>query len=137
MTDDETQIHTTCTAFGRAMQAMDLAALENLWDDGYEHLVYQPEEYAQACSTWEEIVAYWSYIPTVIDRITEWRELGADIAVIGDAAIVYWTCRTGFRFKDSDETLEGDIRFTLGLRRTADGWRLIHCHESRRLVVEA
>ncbi|WP_111510094.1 YybH family protein [Mycobacterium kyogaense] len=135
MTDDESAIRTVCEAFGRAMQAMDIGALENLWDSSYGHLIYQPEEYPTACTTWDEIVAYWNYIPGVIDRIVEWREIGADVALLGDAALVYWTCLTAFEFKDSEDQLAGEIRFSLGLRRTASGWRLIHCHESRQLIV--
>lgn len=136
MTDEERAIRAACTAFGRAMQAMDLEALKNLWDDGYEHLVYQPEEYDTACTTWDAIVAYWVYIPGVVDEIVEWREVSADVAVIGEAALVYWRCHTAFDFKDSDESLAGDVRFSLGLRRTSAGWRFIHCHESRQLVVD-
>jgi ketosteroid isomerase-like protein len=134
MTDDETAVRAACTTFGQAMQAMDLEALKGLWDDGYEHLVYQPEEYEAACMTWDAIVDYWRYIPGVIGRILEWREISSDVAVLGDAALVYSRWHTAFEFKDSDESLAGDVRISAALRRTDDGWRFIQLHESRQLV---
>lgn len=135
MTEDETSIRAVCEAFGHAMQAGDLTAMQGLWDLGFEHLVYQPEEYERACRSWDEIVAYLKYIPGVVESIPEWREVESDVAVLGDAAIVYSLVMTSFQLKDVDEPLEGEVRFTFGLRRTPEGWRFMHCHESRRLGV--
>jgi ketosteroid isomerase-like protein len=118
------------------MKSMDFAAMEGLWDREYGHLVYQPEEHGRACRSWEQIVAYWSYIPGVVASITEWREIESDVAVVGDAAIVYALFATSFQLKDVEEPLAGEVRFTFGLRRTPAGWRFIHCHESRQLVVD-
>lgn len=133
MTDDETAVHAACTAFAQAMQAMDLEAMKDLWDDGYEHLVYQPEEYEVAFMTWDAIVDYWRRIPGVVGRI-EGREISSDVAVLGDVALVYWRGHTTFEFKDSGESLAGDSRLSAALRRTDGGWRFIHWHESRQLV---
>lgn len=136
MTADETNVRAACDAFGRAMQAMDFAALDALWDRDYEHFVYQPEEFERPCRNWDEFMSYLAYIPGAVESVLEWREIDTDVAVIGDAAIVYTLVRIGFKFKGVEEPLEGDVRFTLGLRRTADGWRLFHCHESRQLVLD-
>jgi ketosteroid isomerase-like protein len=116
MTEDENSIREMCQAYGEAMRAMDLAAIQRLWDSSFEHLVYQPEEYAQACRTWEEIVAYWSNIPTVLDGILEWREVEADVAVLGDVALVFAVVATSFQIKGVDEPLDGEARYTYGLR---------------------
>lgn len=134
--EDDMSIRAVCSAFGEAMQAMDVAAMQSLWDCDYEHLVYQPEEYERACRSMDEIVAYWEYIPGAVESIIEWREIESDVAVVGDAAIVYSLLRTSFQLKDGGDPLAGDVRFTFGLRRTAEGWRFIHCHESRQLVVD-
>ena len=69
MTEDETRIRAACRAFGEAMQAMDTEAVRRLWDAGYEHLVYQPEEYERACRSWDEIVAYLDHVPGVVDTL--------------------------------------------------------------------
>jgi len=134
VTDDEAAVRAACTAFGKAMQAMDLEALKDLWDDGYEHLVYQPEEYEVACMTWDAIVDYWRHIPGVVSRI-EWREISSDVAVLGDAALVYSRVHTTLELKDSGQSLAGDVRLSAVLRRTDSGWRFIQLHESRQLVV--
>lgn len=132
----EEQVRELCRAYGTAMQAMDLEGLERLWDAGFEHLVYQPEEYAQALRSWDEIRAYWRGIPDVVERFTEWREIETDVAVIGDVALVYSRLATAFRITGVDEPLAGEVRFSYGLRRTSDGWRFVHAHESRQLVVD-
>jgi ketosteroid isomerase-like protein len=136
MTDDEKQIAAACEAFGEAMREMEYGRMDELWDSGYDHLIYQPEEYELPCRGWEEIVAYWSYIPGALDSIPEWRTLDSDIAAIGDAALVFTRVANSFKLKGVEEPLAGEVRFTLGLRRTSAGWRLVHCHESRRLVVD-
>lgn len=135
MHQDDRTIRSAVTAFAEAMKAMDQVALEALWDREHEHLVYQPEEYERPCRTWEQIVEYWSYIPGAVSEIAEWRGLDLDVAVLGDAALVYAAFRTVFVLRESGESLEGDVRFTFGLHRVGDTWRFIHCHESRQLVV--
>jgi ketosteroid isomerase-like protein len=132
-TDDERAVRAAYTAFGQAMQAMDLEALKALWDDGYEHLVYQPEEYEAACTTWDAIVDYWRRIPGVVSRF-EGREISSDVAVLGDVALVYGRGHTTLELK-SGESLAGDSRLSAALRRTDGGWRFIHWHESRQLAV--
>lgn len=137
MTAEETNVRAALEAFDQALQAMDFDALEALWDGRCEHFVYQPEEFARPCRSWDEFVAYLNYIPGVVERVREWRELETDVAVLGDAAIVYRIVHISFEFKGVEEPLEGDVRFTFGLRRTTEGWRFIHCHESRQLVLDA
>lgn len=136
MTEDEKSVSAACEAFGAAMKALDFAAMLRLWDRDYEHLVYQPEEYERACRNWDAIVAYFEYIPGAVESIPGWRDLESDVAVVGDAAIVYSMVMTSFKLKGVEQPLEGEVRFTFGLRRTPEGWRFIHCHESRQLVVE-
>lgn len=133
---DEDAVRAVCRAYGEAMRAMDLEGLERQWDAGFEHLVYQPEEHARALRSWDEIQAYWRGIPDVVEAFTEWREIATDVAVIGDVALVYALLATAFRIAGVDEPLAGEVRFTYGLRRTPGGWRLIHAHESRQLVVD-
>lgn len=136
MAEDEMDVRATCEAFGRAMQAMDFDALDDLWDRENPNFVYQPEEYERPCRNWEEFQAYLSYIPGAVESVLEWREIESDVAIIGDAAIVYSVVHLSFDFKGVDEPLEGDARFTFGLRRVAGRWRLFHCHESRQTALD-
>jgi len=133
MTDDETAVRAASIAFAQAMQAMDLKAMKDLWDNGYEHLVYQPEEVELPFTTWDAIVDYWRRLPEFVSRI-EGREYSSDVAVLGDVALVYWRGHTTVEFRHSSESLAGDSRLSAALRRTDGGWRFIHWHESRQLV---
>jgi ketosteroid isomerase-like protein len=133
MTDDETAVRAASTAFAQATQAMDLQAQKALWDDGYEHLLYQPEEVEVPFTTWDAIVDYWRSIPGFVSRI-EGREISSEVAVLGDVALVYWRGHTTVEFKNSSELLAGDSRLSAALHRTDRGWRFIHWHESRQLV---
>ncbi|MBS1878890.1 MAG: nuclear transport factor 2 family protein [Actinobacteria bacterium] len=132
---DETDVRAVCEAFGRAMQEMDFGAIEALWDRDNEHFVYQPEEFERPCRGWDEFRSYLDYIPDVVTSV-RWDDVESDVAVLGDAAIVYAQVRLSLQFKGVDDPFEGDVRFSYGLRRTAAGWRLFHCHESRQLVLE-
>jgi ketosteroid isomerase-like protein len=136
MTEDQLAVQQHCDDFATAMRAMDVVALSALWDQRFEHLVYQPEEYAGPCRSWDEIVAYWSHIPEVVERISEWRNTSYDIAVLGDCALAYVQVTSSFDLHGESAPLAGQARFTFGLRRTADGWRFVHCHESRQLIVD-
>jgi ketosteroid isomerase-like protein len=136
MLDDEKQIRSACAAYAKCMESMDFETLKGLWDSEYEHLVYQPEEYQRACRSWDDIVNYFDYIPKVVDSIPEWREVASDVALVGEAAFVYSVFATRFNLKNDGQPLEGEVRFSFGLRRTSDGWRFFHCHESRRSIDE-
>ncbi|GAA4091290.1 nuclear transport factor 2 family protein [Nocardioides kongjuensis] len=135
MTTDEQRVRATWTAYGEALQALDLDGLQALWDQEYSDLLYQPEEYARPCRTWEEIVAYWTGIPAVVERIAEWRELETDVTVAGDLALCFSTLATSMHLHGIEEPLTGEVRFTAALRRSGGDWRLVHAHESRQLVV--
>ena len=135
MTSDETDVRAVCEAFGQAMQAMDFGAMDALWDGEYEHFVYQPEEFERPCRNWDEFTSYLNYIPGVVKTV-RWQDLESDVAVLGDAAIVYALVRLGFELDGVEEPMEGDVRFTYGLRRTQGGWRLFHAHESRQLILD-
>jgi len=135
MTRDETDVRAVCEAFGRAMQAMDFGAMDGLWDRDYEHFLYQPEEFDRPCRNWVDFTSYLNYIPGVVKSV-RWQDLEFDVAVLDDAAIVYALVHLGFDLEGVEEPMEGDVRFTYGLRRTPGGWRLFHGHESRQLILD-
>jgi ketosteroid isomerase-like protein len=136
MSTDEKAVRETWTAFGNALRTMNLESLQRLWDADHPHLLYQPEEYPRPCRTWAEIVAYWQHIPTVVERISEWRELETDVTVVDDLALCFSTLTTSMHLHGVTEPLIGEVRFTAALHRTGGGWRLFHAHESRQLVVD-
>lgn len=47
---------------------------------------------------------------------------------------MYSLVHISFELMGIEEPLDADVRVTFGLRRTREGWRFIHCHESRQLI---
>ena len=131
------EVQATCDAWNAAVKALDFDAMKTLWDAEFDDLVYQPEEYESPFSTWPDILEYWSKVPTIVESVSAWQEIDGHIAVIGDAAVVYSKLMTSIRIRDVEKPFDGELRCSLGLRRTATGWRLIHYHESRLVSVES
>lgn len=118
-------------AWCKAFQALDADAMKRLFDQDFRGLVYQAEESKDPMYTWAEIDAYWTGAPSLVDRIPEWRELSRKIAVDGDTAWVYAKLQTHLEIKGAKKPLIGELRSSIGLRRTAQGWKIVHYHESR------
>jgi ketosteroid isomerase-like protein len=130
-------VRAVCDAWIGAVNALDFDAMKTLWDAEFDDLVYQPEEYESPFHTWPDILEYWSNVPTIVESVPEWREIDGHVAVVGDAAIVYSKLMTSIRIHNVEKPFDGELRCSLGLRRTAKGWRLIHYHESRLVSVES
>jgi ketosteroid isomerase-like protein len=137
MATEHEEVRAACDAWNAAVNALDFEAMKDLWDAEFDGLVYQPEEYAGPLCRWEEILAYWSKVPAVVESVPEWREVDGHIAVIDTVALVYSKLRTSIRIHDVEKSFDGELRCSLGLRRTSAGWRLIHYHESRLVSVES
>ncbi len=130
-------VRAACDAWLAAVGRLDFEAMKGLWDADFDGLVYQPEEYESPLCRWEDILRYWSEVPTVVESVPEWREIDGHIAVIGEVAVVYSKLMTRIRIRDIEKTFNGEVRLSLALRRTPAGWRLIHYHESRLVSVES
>ena len=130
---DEAAVIEIYQAWCRAFQGLDSAAMKALFDQDFPGLVYQSEENADPLYTWDEIAAYWDNVPTLVERIPEWRELSRKVAVDGDTAWVYAKLQTRIDVFNAKKALIGELRSSIGMHRTPQGWRLVHYHESRHL----
>jgi hypothetical protein len=113
MSRAEQCVRATVDAWLDAISQLDFAAARELWDaesDG--HLLYQPEELERPMTTIAELVDYWAWVPGPIESVPEWRAIETNVQ------------------------FDGVVPCTLGLRDGADGWRLVHHHESRLVSVE-
>ena len=118
-------------AWCKAFQGLDAKAMKSLFDEEFSGLVYQAEENPDPMYTWAEIDAYWTGAPTLVQRIPEWRELSRKIAIDGDTAWVYAKLQTHLEIFNAKKPLIGELRASIGLRRTPRGWKIVHYHESR------
>lgn len=131
------EVRAAVDAWLAAINRLDFEAMKGLWDADFDGLVYQPEEYESPFRRWEDILRYWSNVPNVVESVPEWREIDGHIAVIDNVAVVYSKLMTSIRIRDVEKPFNGEVRLSLALRRTPDGWRLIHYHESRLVSVES
>lgn len=119
------------TEWCRMFQSLNVSGMKRLFDNHFEGLIYQPEEIGDAMFSWTEISAYWDAIPAIVESIPEWRELDRYVAIDRYSATVYTKLRTDIRIREAKRALVGDLRVTLGMRDTSDGWKIVSIHESR------
>ena len=130
---DESAVIGVYEAWCRAFQTLDVAGMKALFEHNSAGLTYQPEESAEPMYTWGEIERYWSGVPAIVERIPEWRELTRKVAVYGDTAFVYTKLHTHLDVKGAKKPLIGELRASIGMHRTPQGWKIVHYHESRHL----
>ena len=129
--EDEAAIVEVYQAWCRAFQSVDAEGMKALFDRDFPGLVYQSEENKDPMYTWAEIDAYWTNAVGLVARIPVWRELSRKIAVDGDAAWIYVKLDTRLEINGAKKPLLGELRASIGLRRTASGWKIVHYHEGR------
>jgi ketosteroid isomerase-like protein len=128
---DEEAVYQTYLAWSDAFRNLDIAGLKSVFDSDFPGLAYQAEENVDPMYTWAEIDDYFSNAPRVVEAITEWRELTHKIAVDGDAAFVYAKLDTRLTVHGGLRPLVGEVRFSMAMRRTRAGWKIVQYHESR------
>ncbi|MCW3002405.1 MAG: Ketosteroid isomerase [Conexibacter sp.] len=137
MTAAERAVRETCDAWLQAIGNLDFAATRRLWDSEIDGLLYQPEELEEPMTTIQELVDYWAWVPGHVESVPEWRAIGTRVQVLDGSAMVWQKLTTRIKLKGIDDTFDGIVRCTLGLRESDAGWRLIHYHESRVVSVQS
>ncbi|MEM7280378.1 MAG: nuclear transport factor 2 family protein [Pseudomonadota bacterium] len=120
--------------FTRAWNALDMAALAGLWAQDEQNIYYLAEEMDRPFENFEAVQAYWDITRKIIDRIAitvedvQCKMLSDDIATATfrmhvDASM------TGFS-QQGFKPIGSDVKVTVILRNTSDGWRFIHYMEA-------
>lgn len=117
---------------------MDAPRLESIWKKDEGDLVYTALEMARPL---RDLGTIKRYIDRAMKECEPPKEKSVDILsteIIGDVAITYFSWHYEFSFKKPRpawappvELIVADGRATLVLRRTADGWKVMHYHESK------
>jgi ketosteroid isomerase-like protein len=114
-----------------AFVAKDVDGLRNLWDNTYDGLIYQAEEFAGPLTTWIQIKHYYrEVLSKVILRVERWHRTGLWIRTFGDTAYAYATTDFTMVVKNVSQPYRGTVRQTFLVRRLNDGWKIVHYHES-------
>jgi ketosteroid isomerase-like protein len=136
MSSPEQQVRSTCEAWLEAIRNLDFDATAQLWDAEFDGLLYQPEELGEPMTTHAELVEYWAWVPGHVESVPRWHAESVEVQVLGGVAMVWLKLDTSIKLKGYDQTFDGVVRCSLGLREAAAGWKLIHYHESRIVSLE-
>jgi ketosteroid isomerase-like protein len=115
-------------AYRKGFATLDAGPLGSVWDDN--EILYSPAELADPITSKSELDAYYRHIAELFDSVEAMELSGVRRDRLGtDAAVAYFRFRFRARFATgAPHTAEG--RATIVFRRTKNGWRGVHYHES-------
>jgi ketosteroid isomerase-like protein len=111
---------------------LDAGQLASIWDRQHEPLIYVAQEKEEPIFGWRAIEHYLAALPEHLEQVLSKRLEDVRIDVLGDTAIAFYTSRSSVKVKGHPAKYEPIAHVTLVLRRTSEGWRVIHFHESAR-----
>jgi uncharacterized protein (TIGR02246 family) len=128
---DVEEVQRVVRRWARAFSSGDAAGAAAVWDADYGAALYQAEEFEAPFRGVDSVRAYYEAMTNIVSgfRDLDVHDLEAD--VLGDVAWCFLRGSATFDVAGRDEPLHGQTRQTFLLRRTADGWKVIHYHESR------
>ncbi len=111
--------------------AKDLAGLRIIWDESYNDLVYQGEEFPGPFTSWKQIKHYYrELLAKLVEKVNRWDRTGLWIDVFHDVAYAFTTTDFSLIVKGIPEPYSGTARQTFIFRKVDEGWKVIHYHES-------
>lgn len=111
--------------------------MKDMWDQKYDGLAYQSEENPEPLLSFKQIDDYWSWVPSVVNKIAEFEITSRQISFSGDVALVFATARVVMDIQGVPELWTGDpLRVSMALHEVDGEWKLIHYHESRMLNLQ-
>jgi ketosteroid isomerase-like protein len=111
---------------------LDPEQLASMWDRQHEPLIYVAQERDEPIHGWAAIQLYFAGLPEHLDRVLSKELEDVKIDVVGDTAIVFFTSRSSVMLKGRPTKYEPLSHISMIFRRTSDGWRAVHFHESAR-----
>lgn len=117
--------------WARAFSALDAETILSLWDSKYPKILHQAEEFPDPVRGWQELTHYNRTMMQIASNLRDQSVLDLEADVIGDMAWVYLRGTITFDVQGMDKPITGQARQTFILRKTSDGWKFIHYHESR------
>jgi len=114
-----------------AFRKKDINGVRAAWDDKYDSLVYQAEEFAGPLTNWLHIKHYYREVLTkLIASVDKWERTGLWINTSGDLGFAYSVSNFTMSVKGMDKPYSGTVRQTFVVRRVSGAWKIVHYHES-------
>ena len=117
--------------WARAFSSGDADAVLAVWDRAYPMIRHQAEEFPDPLRGWDELSHYNRTMVRLASGFRDQSVLDLEADVIGDMAWCYLRGTITFDVETMSKPITGVARQTFILHRTADGWKVIHYHESR------
>jgi ketosteroid isomerase-like protein len=117
--------------WARAFSSNNPDAVLAVWDRDYPLIRHQAEEFPDPLRGWDELAHYNRTMAGMASGFRDLSVLDFDADVIGDMAWCYLRGTITFDIPTLPKPITGATRQTFILRRAADGWKVIHYHESR------
>jgi ketosteroid isomerase-like protein len=112
---------------------LDVDQLASVWDREHEPLVYVAQEKDEPILGWAAIEGYLAALPEHLDEVLSKVLDDVQIDVLGETAIAFFTSRSSVKL-EGHPTMKYEPmgHVSMIFRRTPEGWRAIHLHESAR-----
>ena len=128
---DRVEITSLLDQWIEAFKRKDYETIRTLWDDSYDGLVYQAEEFEGPLTTWLRIKHYYREVLTkLIESVDEWKRTNLWINAIGDMGFGYMVSDFQMTVRGVPEPYKSKVRQTFVVRRSNGRFRIIHYHES-------
>lgn len=111
---------------------LDAQQLTSIWDRQHEWLIYLAQEKEEPIYGWDGIQHYLAALPDHLEKVLSKYLDDVQIDVLGETAVAFFTSRSTVMLRGRPTKYEPISHVTMFFHRTADGWRVIHYHESAR-----
>jgi ketosteroid isomerase-like protein len=117
--------------WARAFSSLDAEGVLGVWDRTYPKILHQAEEFPDPIRGFDELTHYNQTMMRLASNLRDQSVKEFEADVIGDMAWVFLRGTITFNIPGMNEPITGLARQTFILRKTSDGWKVIHYHESR------
>lgn len=122
---DEEAITKLLEAYRDGFHRLDFGQLCSLWDAKHEDLIYVAQELSAPLHGWDAIEDYYARTTDSPEPMIAMTLDAISIQTFGDTALAF------FNFlAHAEKNLELPGRVSMVFRRSGDGWKLVHYHES-------
>jgi len=125
---DRQEIAAVVEQYRRGFATMDVEALEAIWDQDYDNVIYIAQEMAQPVHGWAGIDRYYKRVAGFLERVRSMTVSDLSVDLFGDVAGAF--CTFHFEGKARGRNHIADGRVTFILHRKSGSWKVIHYHES-------
>jgi ketosteroid isomerase-like protein len=109
---------------------LDPKRLASIWDQQHIPLIYVAMEKSGPIQGWPAIEQYYKKLPEHLEEMVAKKIDSIRIDPLGDTAVAFFKFPSTVRLKGHKGLYRPGGRVTMVFRRTPEGWRVIHYHES-------